>query len=30
VLGIAALTPAQFRAAFGTDWYYGYGSRSRH
>ena len=30
VLGIVALTPAQFRAAFGTDWYYGHGSRSRH
>ena len=29
VLGIVALTPAQLRAAFGTDWYYGYGSRSR-
>ena len=30
VLGIVALTPAQFRAAFGTDWYYGHGFRSGH
>lgn len=30
VLGIVALTPAQMRAAFGTDWYYSRSSRSHH